>query len=423
MFQQLFDLLQHAIGTNQFLSGGLVLALLGGALAYFRRLPMEIWMRMRSQCFITLDILADDPACLWVKSWLGEQRIFGGNRNLSVSTKSFRGDPDMEEVGDTYAFFTPAPGTHFVMFKRHFVWVSRIRDEVEHGANLYRERLVIRILGRDVKVAKDLISAAKITAERPPGNYIKVHRHSYGGWDAPTFVAGRNPNSVYLPDNQFERLAKDAEHFFNNSEWYAERGIPHRRGYLLYGEPGSGKSTTILALATALRVPVYKLSMSGNVTDDSLENLLSWTPNRCIVMLEDIDATFVKRSSTKNKDGSPVKSVTFSGLLNALDGVGASESRLVIMTTNHIDKLDSALIRPGRVDVRIHYTAATDEQIERAVNCICPWLDRKLWPKAGISMAEVQENLLAHCMSKATECFQDNETREKSVLRSTSTAV
>src|SRR5207253_2725559 len=88
-----------------------------------------------------------------------------------------------------------------------------------------------------------------------------------------------------------------------------------------------------------------------NMSDNRLGDLLAKVPERNILLLEDIDCAFVKRKRASGKEGE----LTFSGLLNALDGVASPEGRIVVMTTNHVDKLDPALIRPGRADVKLYF--------------------------------------------------------------------
>jgi chaperone BCS1 len=88
---------------------------------------------------------------------------------------------------------------------------------------------------------------------------------------------------------------------------------------------------------------------------------MTMMPARSILLLEDADAAFNKREQSSEKGF--VSGVTFSGLLNALDGVAAAEERLIFMTTNHIDRLDPALIRPGRVDVKVLLDWPTTSQI------------------------------------------------------------
>lgn len=118
------------------------------------------------------------------------------------------------------------------------------------------------------------------------------------------------------------------------------------------------------------------------MTDDKLNHLLGLVPERSFVLLEDVDSAFSRRVQT-SEDGSVFSanlrirtecygsfksSVTFSGLLNALDGVASSEERIIFMTTNHFSRLDPALIRPGRVDVQEFLNDAVGEQAERLFN-------------------------------------------------------
>ena len=154
--------------------------------------------------------------------------------------------------------------------------------------------------------------------------------------------------------------------------WHASRdepstdcytGIPYRRGYLLHGAPGSGKSSFITALAGALDQGICLLNLSERgLTDSKLTHLLAHLPDASLLLLEDIDAAFHGRSAPASEDGF-VPGVTFSGLLNALDGVASAESRVVFMTTNHVERLDPALIRPGRVDLALELGDADGHQV------------------------------------------------------------
>ncbi|GIY00965.1 mitochondrial chaperone BCS1 [Caerostris darwini] len=144
-------------------------------------------------------------------------------------------------------------------------------------------------------------------------------------------------------------------------------GIPYRRGYLLYGPPGCGKSSFITALAGELEYSICILNLSERgLTDDRLQHLMSVAPQQSIILLEDIDAAFVKReeSSATKVAYEGLNRVTFSGLLNMLDGVVSAEARILFMTTNYLERLDAALIRPGRVDVKEYIGHATDYQLK-----------------------------------------------------------
>lgn len=107
---------------------------------------------------------------------------------------------------------------------------------------------------------------------------------------------------------------------------------------------------------------ILNLSERG-LTDDRLNHLLSNVPERSIMLLEDIDAAFTKRAQTDNQGYQSM--ITFSGLLNSLDGVASAEERIIFLTTNHVERLDPALIRPGRVDMKEYLGNATDYQIKK----------------------------------------------------------
>lgn len=134
--------------------------------------------------------------------------------------------------------------------------------------------------------------------------------------------------------------------------------MPYRRGYLLYGPPGTGKTSFVQAVAGALKLNICYLNLSGGrFDDDGLNRALNDAPAHSIILLEDIDGIFVEREAVSvQKKG---RNVSFSGLLNALDGVRSQEGRITIMTTNHREKLDPALLRPGRADVHVKLNYAS----------------------------------------------------------------
>jgi chaperone BCS1 len=166
--------------------------------------------------------------------------------------------------------------------------------------------------------------------------------------------------SVICDEDIAQNAYNDIKDFLDAATWYADRGIPYRRGYLLHGPPGTGKSSLVMALAGALKMPVYQVSLSEpSLTDSTITLLLNAVEPNSVVLLEDVDAAFCDRTS---REGS---SLSFSGVLNSIDGVAASEARVMFMTTNHIENLDPALIRPGRIDAKFEMTLATQSMTAR----------------------------------------------------------
>lgn len=143
-----------------------------------------------------------------------------------------------------------------------------------------------------------------------------------------------------------------------------------RRGYLLHGPPGCGKTSLIKAVAGELKLDVSLISLSAKeLTDDILGCAMARLQHRSIFVLEDVDAAFAKDPQGGSTSGGEARvgmmgnGLSFSGLLNAIDGIAAQEGRIVIMTTNHIEKLDPALIRPGRIDLRLYLGLMSSTQI------------------------------------------------------------
>lgn len=161
-----------------------------------------------------------------------------------------------------------------------------------------------------------------------------------------------------------ERIVEAVKDFMASKKWYHDRGIPYRRGYLLYGPLGTGKSSFIQALAGELNYDIAILNLSKRgLTDDRLNHLFTVILNRTLVLLEDVDAAFSNRRTQTDADGYRGVNVTFSGLLNALDGVTSAEERMLFLTTNHVQRLDEALVRPGRVDMTVHFGDLTRYQV------------------------------------------------------------
>ncbi|XP_051870455.1 mitochondrial chaperone BCS1 isoform X2 [Pristis pectinata] len=241
-------------------------------------------------------------------------------------------------------------------------------------------------------------------------------------WRLFGFPRRRRPlSSVVLERGISEKIIQDVKDFIGNPKWYTDRGIPYRRGYLLYGPPGCGKSSFITALAGELEYSICLLSLSDrSLTDDRLNHLLSVAPQQSIILLEDVDAAFISRDLAKENPTmyQGMGRLTFSGLLNALDGVASTEARLVFMTTNHLDRLDPALIRPGRVDFKQFVGYCSHWQLCQMFQRFYPeqpaavaeqFADRALAVSHRISAAQVQGHFLLFKLEplRAIENIQD----------------
>ena len=194
----------------------------------------------------------------------------------------------------------------------------------------------------------------------------------------------RPVSSVVLDNGVSESILTDVRDFMDSQNWYKERGIPYRRGYLLHGPPGCGKTSFITALAGELEYSICVLNLSDrSMSDDRLQHRLADAPENSIILLEDIDAAFVSREDTKNLEEAykGLNRLTFSGLLNAVDGVTSTEGRILFMTTNYIERLDPALVRPGRVDIIQYIGFCSPAQLSQ--------MFRKFYPSESATRAEI----------------------------------
>lgn len=159
--------------------------------------------------------------------------------------------------------------------------------------------------------------------------------------------------SVRLESGVETELLADAKLFLANEASYKSFGRPYKRVYCLHGPPGTGKTSLVTAIASELDRPLAIFNVDS-LRDDTFLELLSDLPQGVALLFEDVDALF------KSREGG---SLTFSTLLNSLDGVLHPRGSLVFMTTNHLDRLDPALRRPGRVDRMISVPLARSGQV------------------------------------------------------------
>lgn len=210
------------------------------------------------------------------------------------------------------------------------------------------------------------------------------------GWDSRN-MPPRPISSVFLPEGVKESVIEDLETFLDSEDRYVHVGIPWHRGYMLYGEPGNGKSSMVAALANYKRLNLYNLTLSSITSDKHLLESVGRVEQNSILLIEDIDVF----SSAKYREQGSEKGPTLAGLLNALDGVGTPHGLITFITTNHIEKLDSALVRPGRIDYRLELKSPDLYQIDTMFKHVYGE-DLNTKPRAFKSMAELTNVFKTH---------------------------
>lgn len=219
--------------------------------------------------------------------------------------------------------------------------------------------------GEDVQEKKKIIfnfmEEARKFYDKKLDNEILCKVLKNGNWTTLSRLPKRELNTIYLDREKKDNIFNDLKHFFEREELYSKFGIPYKRNYLLEGVPGTGKSSLIFALASYFNMNIHIIHLGPKVDDCVFMSAINALPNNTILLLEDIDALFVDRKANDvNKS-----MVSFSGILNVLDGVGRKNKLITFMTSNYKNRLDKALIRPGRIDYIMNFDFSSQEQIKQ----------------------------------------------------------
>lgn len=424
------------IMNNPVFGGGVLLMLSGAVLALLRKVPTQIYEWVRDQVTVTVRVSSFDPCFEWITIWLNDHPYTKKARRLSASTC-----PSPANADDLQIIFSPSPGTHFIRYKGHLIWLIRERKDDTNGTKFQdpsfgpqKEEYWLVMLGRDQATIRGLLEDVRafVLKKQEQGASAFIHRHYY--WAKLDGFQPRPLGSVILPGSMVAEILADIKEFLAARQWYHERGVPYRRGYMFSGTPGSGKTSFIMGLSDELKMDIYVLNLGSRmVSDDSLPSLMLNIPPKSIILMEDIDAVVPDRERTLVHTNTPTtqaatpmtpaqtssdatesadvpekkteapKGVSLSCLLNCLDGVVAGNGSIVFMTSNHPERLDPALTRPGRVDVKREFGYVQPEQGVKLLQNFYPGVSSGLQENLAdavtrmrITMADLQRIFLEH---------------------------
>ncbi|KAL6707989.1 hypothetical protein ACN47E_003663 [Coniothyrium glycines] len=357
-----------------------------------------------------------DPVAKEVLGWMGA-KVFADSRSRDVmlvtggmqdANDDFhrrmmipRGGAGRERIDDEVLCLPPIGTKLFWLGFRPFIFSRRGgRSLVNNGVmmgNLVDDRgllqnsLTVMTIGWSLKPLRQFTALCRDFKLKNMTGTTTVYFAGSGrgdpygdGWQSVS-KAVRKLDTIDMDETVKSDLIKDAEYYYSDQsrQFFADCGIPYRRGYMFYGPPGTGKSSFSAALAGHLGCDIYHINLAtGMITDGKLHRLFLGLPRKCIVVMEDIDSAGIDRElpagmgdlkdridsfpeeamehvfAAKNRKMSRSQRgnmVTLSGLLNAIDGNASQEGRLLIMTSNKPDVLDAALTRPGRIDKKVHF--------------------------------------------------------------------
>ncbi|PKA64373.1 hypothetical protein AXF42_Ash009595 [Apostasia shenzhenica] len=256
-----------------------------------------------------------------------------------------------------------------------------------------------------------LSSAAAALAASSRHRRIFTNSSHSPSWSSVPFRHPATFQTLALEPHLRSFLLSDLSSFAAGRDFYARTGRPWKRGYLLHGPPGSGKSTVIAAMANHLAYDVYDLELTRVPHNAVLKSLLLQTTPRSLIVIEDIDCSLhltadrrrrrrgprpeIKKlkspmASSSHDDEECGDRVTLSGLLNFTDGLWSccGEERIIVFTTNYRGGVDPALLRPGRMDVHVRLGACGPHALrEMVARYVGPAVEEMLAAAEGFVLA------------------------------------
>jgi chaperone BCS1 len=358
----------RALFENPVLLGGVGLMASGAVMYVLRAIPKQLLDALLRRITSEIAVSDNSPAFGWAEEWLADQPYAKLAKRVKVSHTYRNGER---------LIITPGYGRHWFWQHRRPVIINRESVEKASAGNS-KEMLTIKTFDLGRRSIEDIYRQILAYSESR-GSLRILSCDSWGNWQMLQKREHRKLASVFVPEAVKNQLIKHLRWYLGAKDWFHEHGIPYRTGFLLYGPPGTGKTSLVQAIAGVFDLTVYIMNPADLESDGALKRAIATVGDRSILLIEDADTSIntrtVETKDTTNASGSPSaatppapsKGPTLSGILNAIDGIAAADGRILALTTNYIERLDPALIRPGRIDVQLEIgTMARPEALAMA---------------------------------------------------------
>lgn len=347
---------------------------------------------------LTVEDVEHRDAYCWLSCWI--EKNLRGRKVNSLLLRKLESELDYGFGKPSEFEVIPEYGTYYLIYKSRLMMVEH-RKETQPGIHQVRPMRSLKLqmwLSRDRNIILEILQEARAIYEQGQSKRVEYFRSdAYGDWIGSS-IPERSVGSLFHPPALIDDLLNDVQTFLGAKQMYEDLGIPYRRGYLLAGPPGTGKSSLIIAVASHFELPIYSVPLHGtDMSGERLVTLLANCRKPSLITLEDIDCSKIATSRESNtNDG-----LTMADLLNALDGIGATENRILFITTNHPKSLDFALTRAGRVDRIFYVDYAKDEELRRFHSRIAQYRQVAEWPKFRAALP--QQATIADAQALALE--------------------
>ena len=363
--------LKEIINNNQFLSGGLVLGAITSILYSLKAVPGQIWHSVRRYFFYSVTIEQTNDLFTYVQRWLmdnyeKELRSVRASYIRNKITKKHGEEPETfadSEKRDFKAFnkiiYIHHDDSFRIYYKNRIIRIATSKEKFEGASNVFsmffNQYTVSGIFAR--KAITELLEefvAYNVSLEKVSPPKMFINQDAY--WEEVTGTALRDIDKIFIDHGIKDNLLADINNFKNSYSFYQDRNIPYRRGYLLEGPPGTGKSSLASALASKFNTDLYLLNLNSFEKEKHFESALNSINSDAFILIEDIDAYFKGREA-KTK-------ISFSSFINQISGVKSKTGIILLITTNVKSEMDDALLRSGRIDMQVNLSLANTDLIE-----------------------------------------------------------
>ncbi|HBN6266178.1 TPA: AAA family ATPase [Vibrio parahaemolyticus] len=384
---ELVNYVNELSGGNQFLSATLM-ALIGGLFTYWlREFPLIVFRFCKRE--LTTSVEIDTKSSYGndvLLAKLGELISTVANENACRRfsyTRIWDGTTGKYRIGRGLGY-----GKAWVIHDGTFILINRFLRESGMESHLSIE---LTCIGRSAAPIDSFVSLVAVDQRRDELAIFNLNTD--GAWASPIFEKKRDFDVLALNPDTRTAFSDKISRFMSGEERYKQLDLPWKETFLLHGRPGSGKTSIIKALASKYNLPIYRLNLSS-LSNSGLERAFMSVPDNSLILIEDFDSASSVLSrvpSTKSHGDNPDKASTpvddeakalasvltsldMSTVLNVLDGIVSLHGVLVFLTTNHLEHIDKAVFRDGRVDHLIDLPLLTPSTVKAYLESIYPEL-------------------------------------------------
>ena len=386
------EFFQKLITENQFFTGGFVLGVFTFFIGLIYKLPAFFnWLFSKLSRGIHIgasEYSHNKEALSMICAWL-IKNVDINKHDLSITSKK-----NSIPFGKYYVNLEAGTYSRYFFKDWRLWWYSR--DIQKETATLYHN-ISLRVFPCSKAYMEDVVRNIFQKDGKQHLVYRQTTKESFTTFERHI----KSFDQVFYNNGIKEIVCQDLARFRDRKSFYRSHGLRYKRGYLFYGPPGTGKTSMAEAIAYEADKDLLCVNLSSDDLDDNtLGSTIAEMAQGKVVLIEDVDCLFKNRNTTSS-------TVTFSGFLNFIDGVNSPEDTIFVITTNHIDQLDKALMRTGRVDCCFEIANPTEETVAAYLH----WyygvdldIEAGIFASRNMSMSDIQ-NICLGCLTSEDLVF------------------